>query len=302
MRNVRKIMFAAVITAAVLACGLGGTPAVPADNVATIVASTIQALTPIAPAATATTAATAQPAAAQGIPVTYRNVSFTLPLGLAADAAPELVPAATENDGGPWDAAPEHIRFRLDNYSVPANSFSVTRIDIYPAEAYGNANAGANIGLQRLKGMLADPTATLTNQMLPQVPYFNAASMFAANIQRIRFQNGNGVRFVTQYGQAVGPIANNGVFYHFQGLTDDGKYYIIAVLPVELPFLENGNDPNAGVPAGGVPFPGYNYSDAKYFDDYFKAVTDKMNATDAGVFQPSLAKLDALMQSFAVQP
>ncbi len=299
MRNIRAILFVSALTLAVLACGFGSAPALPStDNVATIVASTLQALTPAAPAATATTEAQVP----QGVPVKYQNVSFTIPTGLATDAAPQTIPAMTDDNGGPWGAGPQHIEFRIDGLDVPANSFSVSHIDVYPAQEYANANSGANISLQRLQGLLSNPSAPLNNQTLPRVPSFNAASMISAQIKRLDFQNGHGVRVVTQYGQAVGPIANNGTFYSFHGLTNDGKYFIIAVLPVQAPFLQNGNDPNAGLPPGGIPFPGYYSTDTKVFDDYYSAVTDKLNATAPDQFSPSLTALDALVQSFMVSP
>lgn len=298
MHKVRNVMLAVAVTGLVIACGLGAAPSGVSGNVATIVAATIQALTPPAPAATQALQATAP----EGIPVNYRNVRFVIPIGLATDAVPELVPVATEDNGGPWDAAPEHIRFRLDNYSAPANSFSVNRIDVYPADAYASANAGANISLQRLKGVLGNPSASLTNTTLPQVPYFNAASMFVAQIHRIHFMDGDGVRTITQYGQAVGPVTNGGIFYHFQGLTSDGKYYVVAVLPVQLPYLQNGSEPNAQAPAGGIPFPGNNFNNASQYEQYFKAISDKLDGTDSSVFQPPLSQLDTLMQSFQVTP
>ncbi len=309
MQRARNILFIFAITGVIMACALGGATPPSGDNVATIVASTIQALTPASNGATATSEPTqaAQPTAApQGIPVSYKNVSFVIPSGLASDAAPQTVPTTTEDNGGPWGVAPEHIEFRLDNYSVGPNSFGNITIGVYPAQAYADANAGANIGLQRLKGVLANPGASLTNSTLPQVPSFNAASMFSAQIKRIHFTDGDGVRSVTQYGQAVGPVVNNGTFYHFQGLTSDGKYYIIAVLPVQAPFLDPGtnmNHPNADLPAGGIPFPGNeNMGNQQVYDTYFGAVTDKLNSTPDDQFNPSLGNLDALVQSFKVSP
>jgi hypothetical protein len=297
MQTVHKIAFIVCTAALILACGMGGAVATPGHEVATAVASTMGALTSPAPAATATSPAP------QGIPVSYKQVSFILPSGLATDAPPETVAVTTEQNGAPWDVAPEHIHFRFSGYNVPAGSFSVNQIDIYPAKDYANANQGANIGLQRLRGLLLDPSAALTNEVLPQVPYFNAASMFAAQAKRIHFQNGDGVRMLTQYGQAVGPVTNNSLFYHFEGLTGDGNYYIVAVLPVNAPFLQSGNDPSAPVPAGGVPFPAItNSMDPKLFEDYFNAVTDKLNSADPAAFQPSLTALDALVQSINVQP
>ncbi len=308
MHKARTILFVIAIAAAILACGLGGAPAASGGSVATIVASTIQALTPASPASTSASreapTQAGQPTALPGIPVKYQNVSFVIPMGLASDAPPETVAATTEQNGGPWGVAPEHIGFGFDNYgSVTAQHFTVAEIDIYPADDYANQNAGANISLQRLRGILGNPSAQLTNDTLPQVPFFNAASMFAAHTQRLNFANGDGVRMVTQYAQGFVPISNDQTFYHFEGLTSDGKYYIIAVLPIQAPVLQSIIDPNAGTPAGGVPFPGNDsLGTGQVYPNYLAAVSDKLNALPDDQFSPSLATLDALMQSFKVAP
>jgi hypothetical protein len=296
MNKLRTVLFAVAVTAVLLGCGLLGTPAAPVDNVATIVASTMQALTPVMPAATAT-----QPAV-QGVPVSYKNVSFVLPAGLASDAAPTTVPQASEDAAGPWGASPEHIEFGLNNYSVPAKSFQTREIHVYPARDYADLNTGANITLQRLQALLADQTAPITPQSVPHVPYFNAAAMIAAQPQRIHFQDGDGIRIVSQYGQAVMPIANDGTFYQFIGLTSDGKYMVIAILPVQSPLLQVSQDPSSPLPPGGVPFPDMGSSDPQVFQTYYQAVTDKLDNADPASFQPSLTRLDALVQSIHVQP
>jgi hypothetical protein len=301
MNNLRTILFAVAAGALVMACGLGGQAAAPVDNVGTIVASTLQALSPVVPAATATAPAS-QPSAAPGIPVSYKNVSFVLPVGLASDAAPAAVPQAGENEGGPWGAAPGHIEFRLNNYDVPGKAFSVREIRVYPATEYANINAGANITVQRLQGLLADPSAEITRQNAPHVPFFNATAMIAAQTKRISFQNGSGIRIVSQYGQAVLPIANDSTFYQFIGLTSDGKYLIVAILPIQAPVLQAAEYSSSPPPAGGVPFPDMSSGSAQVFEAYFQAVTDKLNSTDSASFQPSLATLDALVQSLNVQP
>ena len=293
-----KIVFVFGTAALVLACGLAGTPTVQTDNVSTIVAATLQTLASATPvAAPATPAATPE-----GVQVSYYNVSFLVPKALASGASSQTIPVTDEQTGGPWAVAPQHLEFKLNDYNLPPGYFSQILIDVYPAQDYANAYAGANISLQRLQALLASPSTPLTNENLPQVPSFNAASMFAAQAKFIQFQTGSGVRMITQYGQAVGPVANNGTFYHFEGLTSDGKYYVIAVLPVQASFLANGNDPSAQLPADGIPFPGYNYPDPGFYDTYFKAVTDKMNAAPDAAFSPSLVTLDSLIESSNVSP
>jgi hypothetical protein len=131
--------------------------------------------------------------------------------------------------------------------------------------------------------------------------------MFSAQAKVIGFNGGTGAREITQYGQAVGPASNGGTFYHFQGLTSDGKYYVIAILPIGASFLLpanqlSGDDPNAALPADGVPFPGYTSMNPADYEEYFQAVVDKLNAATPDAFTPSLALLDALIQSITITP
>jgi hypothetical protein len=63
--------------------------------------------------------------------------------------------------------------------------------------------------IHRLNNILYDPRAPIGEEQLPIAPTFNAAQMLASNIQVISFQNGNGVRFVTQYDQYAAPVNNN---------------------------------------------------------------------------------------------
>ena len=298
MHNFSKIIITSLAAGLILACSFSIAPTSQPDTVSTIVAVTLQTLasaTPLPAQATPTVAM-------NGIPVSYYNVSFVIPNSLASSALTQTIPATDEQNGGPWAVAPQHLEFKLNDYNLPAGSFSEILIDVYPAQDYANAYAGANISLQRLQALLSNPSMLPTNKNLPQVPYFNAASMFAAQIKPIQFKNGSGFRMITQYGQAVGPITNNGTFYHYEGLSSDGKYYIVAVLPIEAQFLTNGNDPSAPVPADGIPFPGYNFTDPAIFDNYFKAVSDKMNGTPDDAFTPSLTILDSLIKSLQVNP
>jgi hypothetical protein len=272
------------------------------DAISTMVASTLQALTAAAP----TTAPTETPPA--GTAVSFQNVSFVIPAGVALGANGESVPAVTEENGDPWDVAPAHVRFTFFGYNNQLAKFPVMEISIFPAQEYAAVSNGAAISLPKLQSILAAPGASIDPQNLPLVPYFNAAQMFAAQIKVMHFASGNGVRMITQYGQAVGPAANNETFYHFQGLTSDGKYYVIAILPVGAPYLldsdsqTNPDNPNAGLPQGGVPFPGYSSLDPRDYETYFQAIVDKMNATDPNAFIPTLPMLDALVQSITVAP
>jgi hypothetical protein len=256
------------------------------DEVGTVVAATMQSYTESPTESVPTQAATQT----GGTPISFEGVSFVIPNGVASSANTEKMTAVESNSGAPWDIAPTHLRFTLTDYPLQGK-FHEPRIFVYPADEYAQSNPNAAEQIDRLKKILIGGTLLL--ETLPTVPFFNAASQIAANIKLIPFQNGSGVRSLTQYAQYAAPINNHELFYHFQGLSSDGKTYIIAILPISAPILPEDEKPEATVPEGGVPIPtavGPN-------DVYYFSVTEKLNTLSPDAFTPALNELDALIQS-----
>jgi hypothetical protein len=288
----------AIIT---LACAFGGwagmgtptTPEMPTqaqvDEVGTIVAATMQALT----AATDEVAPTEPSAQDSGIPVSFEYASFTIPGGLASGASPEAIPAVGEDSGSPWEVAPAHLKFTLTGYALQGK-FHEPKLFVYPADEFAQAHSGAAEQIDRLKKALAG--SPLLQETLPVVPFFNAGPLMAANIKIVPFENGSGVRVLTQYAQYSAPINNRELFYHFQGLTSDNKYYVIAILPITAPILPEDEKTEATIPEGGVPIP----TDIGPNDVYYVSVIEKLNSLAPDAYTPSLAALDALIGSILV--
>jgi hypothetical protein len=228
--------------------------------------------------------------------VTLNNVSMTLPLGVAKDALTEMVSANTDTSNSPWwEVAPAHLKFTLTGYQLQ-DKFLEPTITVYPVDEYARLNTVAPEQIEKLKSILAG--GPLTKAAMPLVPFFNAGPAFASHMQVINFKNGRGVRMVTQYDQYPAPVNNHELFYHFQGLTDDGKYYVVAVLPVTASILAEDEKPGAAVPPGGVPLPAGGAGDQAYYD----AVTKALDAMYEDSFNPSLFQVDALIQSITVTP
>jgi hypothetical protein len=227
--------------------------------------------------------------------VTLNNVSFGLPLGVANDALSEMVSAATDPNTAPWDIAPEHSKFTLTGYQVQ-DKFVEPQIFVYPAEEFAKVNSTAAEQIDRLKNILAG--TAVSQETTPRVPFFNAGQLFIAQPHMVKFKSGKGIRFLTQYDQYPAPVNNHEMFYHFQGLTNDGKYYIIAILPVTSSILAEDEKPETTVPAGGVALPQNAGPDQAYYD----AVTKALDAMYPDSFNPSLFQLDALIQSINVTP
>jgi hypothetical protein len=285
MKRISAVLAAWLLLA--LACNFNLTPgptAAPSSAPQTVAVPTAQAATP----------------QAEGTQVVHENVSFFLSKQLALSSLATTVPAMTEAGGSaPWDIAPQHIEFELQDYLIGLKPFHQPRILVYPAEEYAAAHQGAATAMAHVR-VLLDGSAPITADNAPSIPFFNAAQQFVAQGRVIQFQSGSGVRMVTQYAQYAAPINNTDLFYQFQGLSSDGRYYIIAILPTTAPMLAQNDQPDASVPPDGVPFPGFD--DPQAGISYDAAITARLDAAGPETFGPSLALLDALIESISISP
>jgi hypothetical protein len=254
---------------------------------------------PAQPSATPVILVTQPPAQPTATPVTVATQIPTQPSGgapaeltldysaVAQNVTVETVPAQPASAGGPyWEAGPEYRRLTLQGYPV-ANHLHKPQIFIYPTGDLASANENAGKMVTELQALLQTQQA---GDQLPFLPLFNAAQVMHAQVQYLDFKNGKGVRFLTQFDQAPLPINNYELFYTFQGLTSDGKYYIAAVLPVtnpELPANSEASEERAEA--------------VNDFPTYISGVVALLNQQPAESFTPDLSKLDALVGSIEVK-
>lgn len=120
---------------------------------------------------------------------------------------------------------------------------------------------------------------------LPFLPWVYGAQTFCARPQMIEFHGGRGIRYITYYTQDVSPVLDSLVFYTFQGLTNDGEYYISAVFPIQTGVFPGESS---------VSLPG---------EDLFFVLSGQMqqlNSQPEDAFQPSLNLLDAVIESIYI--
>jgi hypothetical protein len=130
---------------------------------------------------------------------------------------------------------------------------------------------------------------------LPFLPWINAKQVFCAQPQIIEFADGKGVRYLSYYSQGLDPVVEQNVFYTFQGVTEDGKFYVSALFPIqtgifptEPPACSKCSDPNYDFPS-----------------EWKDAVTKQLNQLNSqpqDQFTPSLEKLDELIRSIQIGP
>ena len=213
----------------------------------------------------------------------YQGVTFNYDSSLAAAITPEFIPVDTEGPESWW--TPEHVFISLEGYPL-VDTFQRPAIRIFPVEPYMTLNVEAAAEITALQGLLA--ARHMEPESIPFLPIVNAAQFMQAQVSYLDFQNGSGVRFLTQYGQDAWPINNGSMFYSFQGLTADGGYYISAILPASHPSL---------LPPDPEPLSDEDYLN---FAPYVTEIENQLNELSAESFFPSLLLLDDMIRSIQV--
>ena len=291
MNRFQKSVFIFAMMVLILACSIASNPTTAPQSIATIVAGTIQAITAAPTNSLQATSiikitATGTPAM-QGVSASYNNVSFIIPQGLAngtANATTSDIELPYTNPGG--GDMPQHTKIILNGYPIQ-NTILQPQITVFKSAEYaqyGDLTQQIISALQNLNYTQGQP--------LPQgLPAGDLN--FNAQIRAVNFANGHGIRYFTQFDQAVLPINNRELIYYFQGISNN-DYYVQVILPVQASFLAPDENPNSPLPANGIPF----YADQSYFN----AIAQQLNATPLDQFSPSLTSLDALVQSITVNP
>ncbi|MGQ9683082.1 MAG: hypothetical protein ACUVX9_11130 [Anaerolineae bacterium] len=302
MKSLLRIILPFALLAMCGACTLPGTETAPGPAFSPEpTAAPIETVAPTA-AVEPSPVPTATAESPAGIDAAFANVRLRLPHGLATGITGQVVPSTqgSAEELPFWEIHPTYAVITLTGYASQ-NTYFAPHIAVYPAAEFAGMNEGAARNIAELRSLLQQrPEAA--PQHLPMIPVFNAAQIIHAQMRYVDFQNGAGVRYLAQYGQAYMPINNQELFYTFQGLTADGAHCVVAILPVSATFLPATFEPDAPVPPDGVPFPGYHETDTAKIEAYYEAVAAKLEQAPDGSLAPDLLLLDALIQSVLVQP
>jgi hypothetical protein len=296
MKTISALLIATLIAGFCLAaCGTQAAPVPPHELVPALANPTAAASPTVEAEPPAVSTETSFP----GTAVSFDRLSLLIPTGIAAGGSGTLVPEAKGDDVAPWDVAPDHIKFTLDGYAMKDTLYQ-PQIYVYPAQDYAQLQerGTAAQSLEQLRAII-DQSAMINVKELPQVPFFNVTQVLAAQVKAIPFHQGRGVRMVTEYAGGCAIINNHELIYHFEGLTDDGQYYVVAILPVSAPGLPEDGQPGGVVPADGVPVPDFNDMNANWMG-YYGDARQMLQELEPGAYTPNLEQLDALIGSLTI--
>ena len=191
----------------------------------------------------------------------------------------ETVPSSSGNEM----YAVAHPDFVLFNFSSMQAMVYVARVDLY--ESAADFAPGIIADLQRLMD-----GSSIFDGCVPELPmdeFYHVCDhqQFASNEKLVDFGNGSGLRFVSVYGiQDFAPVGNDNLVYVFQGLTEDGQFYIKMIVEMMHSSLEGIGELPESVMTGTA-------EDARA---YFGTFAETFEQDEAG-FTPDLDWLDEVI-------
>ena len=225
--------------------------------------------------------------------------------GLAEMVTPQLIPAVpfSADNSGVLNGEPAHLRFTFDNVDLPEWGGvypDQAQLLIYPVEAYETMAADAGVDtvserLDALRTLLEDRPETVEGEIPVLADFGGAVQDLIAQVQYLDFNGGSGIRFITHYGTDESPITDYDTFYTFQGLTDDGKYYIAFYNPASTALLPGDQAAIDALLEDPAAF-------KENYQTYLQETTDTLDQARSTDFTPSLSQLDTMLESLQIGP
>jgi len=245
--------------------------------------------------------------------VAYLGTTFKYDRGLASEVKAQTIEAslASAREPAPYDTIfSRHIAFELvGTYAAQPASFIKPDIRVYPLRAYEKAFAADRKARREVVATINQMRQILRSRSLPlkgdlpSLPIPDGYYAFRAHTAFLRFDNGTGVVFLTQGQQDEMPVNNQNLSYEFQGITDDGRFYVTAEFPVAAPFLAYDRD-KANYGAVVKEASCYQCADHRRFMQEYRAyvskVQEQLEKLRPEEFQPSLKSFDDLVKSIKV--
>jgi hypothetical protein len=222
--------------------------------------------------------------------VSHKNVSFSFEQSVAKKYTVDEVAASPADTSD--ESAPAHLVFSLDDSYVRGRDHvsdieAVPRIFVVPV-----ASAGDNAFLSRyphLKRTVDDLRQILGRRIasgkVPLYPVAGSKEGFVLRRKPLRFRNGKGIGFITQFTGPTEPPANDRLIYAFVGLTDDYRWLVTVIFPIE---------------ALGLPGRGSEAVIEQSLESYMHDMLDRIERLQPRTFYPSLTSVEKVVRSIKV--
>jgi len=227
----------------------------------------------------------------------HNGISFSIDESLNFGMAARSCPAVTLDAQGGNEAHPPYTEFFFQTYSRQDVDFQPS-IRVYEITGDMQDYLYPLNSLDELEAVLA--------QRPEPVIWFQHSPLHAREAY-LDFANGAGVRGLVQYMQDYFFYTNNGLTYEFNGLTEDGRYFIHVRYPVSVPFLmelSGGTLPPNNINPGAIAvpeWPGDYEQQRKVIEAYNNEALQRFQEMSDSEVLPDLALLDQLVQSMEIR-
>lgn len=168
------------------------------------------------------------------------------------------------------------------------------RVYIFPIENYQSIGGDDVVAqVQQLELLIESGVG---QDPMPVLPPPSSYMDRWAQYQNLDFTQGPGVRYISDspHRQAIGVWSNGTTHYYYQGLTQDGRFYISLHWPVSTDTLpDTAESAPEDVKATAT--------NSETYEEYKATLIEELNALTGDDFDPRLSRLDALVASLHLQ-
>ena len=237
---------------------------------------------------------------------TFQDVSFDCnsQIGLRIEVTEFSKSPLLDETHKPDYVHPSYLSFKFKNEEVKQESKTdyVSEISVYPIEEYSQMYSLSEQNRQYFDkevNSLKKLFGKRFTYLKKHISFLGATDGqfgFKSHLKYISFKNGKGVGFVTQVQIEVTIINNEELVWVFEGITNDGKYYVRAIFPIRASFL-----PDKATDK----FEGYSLSDysrlSKRNEQYLSLIRKRLDSLPSNQYQPSLENLTNIISSLEVK-
>lgn len=232
----------------------------------------------------------------EGTEVNLGGVYMVIPPCLPVTASGVIAAQqVSEGSGSNW---PQHRLITFAGYPL-SGKYHEPVMRVFPVAEYAALWPFSTDQVTVLQNLLVTRPAEVA-ESLPLLPNMGAQQAFHLKMRYLDFSNGAGIGFITEYAQYYAPVNNHDLFYTFQGLTSDGKYWISAILPINHPILPPTPD-STEVPPGGIAIPQMtSLTSETDMQAYYATMKPLMEAQFDASFIPAIDCLDRFFTSLNI--
>jgi len=218
------------------------------------------------------------------------GVSLNMPTNLATGSQEQpLLAHPAPADAPFWMGNPAHTLVTFKGYARTGTLYAPV-IKVYAVADLLAFNPLTRMRVEGLQAALQDRPTEPRGVVV--IDLFNGTQVLQVQPTYLQFQGGRGVRYITQYDDGPAPVNNRELFYTYQGLTNDGQYYVSVMLPISAAGLpEDGSV--GGAQLGGA-------LNSAEFQNYMRQIEGTLSALPADQFAPMLGQLDQLITSITL--